>query len=208
MDNKLTLINKNNYKKAKDQYNKVILNLDLYAHDFKTIMFTSSLNRENRTYTLINLVISMSKLNKKILIIDADMYKSKLSNSFSGEVKNNLNDYLLDKCTAKDIIYDTDLNGVKLLPSKPDAEGLSLLVNERFEALIADQKANYDYILINTAPMSLYGDVNVVAKCCEGSILVVRERRVKRQQYEDNVKRLNDLISVGNHFIGLIFCKF
>ncbi|MDY6063332.1 MAG: CpsD/CapB family tyrosine-protein kinase [Erysipelotrichaceae bacterium] len=208
MDNKLTLINKNNYKKAKDQYNKVILNLDLYAHDFKTIMFTSSLNRENRTYTLINLVISMSKLNKKILIIDADMYKSKLSNSFSGEVKNNLNDYLLDKCTAKDIIYNTDLNGVKLLPSKPDAEGLSLLVNERFEALIADQKANYDYILINTAPMSLYGDVNVVAKCCEGSILVVRERRVKRQQYEDNVKRLNDLISVGNHFIGLIFCKF
>lgn len=208
MDNKLTLINKNNYKKAKDQYNKVILNLDLYAHDFKTIMFTSSLNRENRTYTLINLVISMSKLNKKILIIDADMYKSKLSNSFSGEVKNNLNDYLLDKCTAKDIIYDTDLNGVKLLPSKPDAECLSLLVNERFEALITDQKANYDYILINTAPMSLYGDVNVVAKCCEGSILVVRERRVKRQQYEDNVKRLNDLISVGNHFIGLIFCKF
>ncbi|MCF6129909.1 polysaccharide biosynthesis tyrosine autokinase [Flavobacterium sp. AS60] len=144
----------------------------------QTIMVTSTIKGEGKTFTALNLSISFSIMNKKVLLIGADMRNPQLHNYLT--VKKNelgLQDYLYDtaidwhnvvKQNQLDTSLDIILSGT--IPPNP----AELLSNGRLDRLIAEAKKEYDYVIIDTAPTLLVTDTLIISQLVDTTLYVVR----------------------------------
>ncbi|QBZ97885.1 GumC family protein [Flavobacterium sangjuense] len=144
----------------------------------QTIMVTSTIKGEGKTFTALNLSISFSIMNKKVLLIGADMRNPQLHNYLT--VKKNelgLQDYLHDvaidwRSVVKQNQLNTSLDIILsgTIPPNP----AELLSNGRLDNLIAEAKKEYDYIIIDTAPTLLVTDTLIISQLVDTTLYVVR----------------------------------
>jgi len=145
----------------------------------QTIMITSTIKGEGKTFTALNLSISFSIMNKKVLLIGADMRNPQLHNYLN--IKKNqtgLQDYLHDvsvdwhntinKKYLDNENLDIILSGT--IPPNP----AELLSNGRLEKLIAEAKKEYDFIIVDTPPTLLVTDTLVISHLVDTTLYVVR----------------------------------
>ena len=145
----------------------------------QTIMITSTIKGEGKTFTALNLSISFSIMNKKVLLIGADMRNPQLHNYL--KIKKNqhgLQDYLHDisvdwrstinKSSLDNPNLDIILSGT--IPPNP----AELLSNGRLEKLIAEAKSEYDFIIVDTPPTLLVTDTLVISHLVDTTLYVVR----------------------------------
>lgn len=145
----------------------------------QTIMITSTIKGEGKTFTALNLSISFSIMNKKVLLIGADMRNPQLHNYLN--IKKNrhgLQDYLHDisvdwhgtinKECLENPNLDIILSGT--IPPNP----AELLSNGRLEKLIAEAKDEYDFIIVDTPPTLLVTDTLVISHLVDTTLYVVR----------------------------------
>jgi capsular exopolysaccharide synthesis family protein len=144
----------------------------------QTLMVTSTIKGEGKTFTALNLSISFSIMNKKVLLIGADMRNPQLHNYLT--VKKNelgLQDYLHDvavdwhsviRKSQLDTSLDIILSGT--IPPNP----AELLSNGRLDTLIAEAKKEYDYVIIDTAPTLLVTDTLIISQLVDTTLYVVR----------------------------------
>ena len=148
-------------------------------HIGQTIMITSTIKGEGKTFTALNLATSFSIMNKKVLLIGADMRNPQLHNYLT--IKKNelgLQDYLssmsidwngiVKKSQLDNDNLDIILSGT--IPPNP----AELLSNGRLEKLINEAKKEYDYIIIDTAPTLLVTDTLVISQLVDTTLYVVR----------------------------------
>lgn len=148
-------------------------------HIGQTIMITSTIKGEGKTFTALNLATSFSIMNKKVLLIGADMRNPQLHNYLT--VKKNelgLQDYLssmsidwnniVKKSQLDNDNLDVILSGI--IPPNP----AELLSNGRLDKLINDAKKEYDYIIIDTAPTLLVTDTLIISQLVDTTLYVVR----------------------------------
>ena len=148
-------------------------------HIGQTIMITSTIKGEGKTFTALNLATSFSIMNKKVLLLGADMRNPQLHNYLT--IKKNelgLQDYLssmsidwngiVKKSQLDNDNLDIILSGT--IPPNP----AELLSNGRLEKLINEAKKEYDYIIIDTAPTLLVTDTLVISQLVDTTLYVVR----------------------------------
>ncbi|MDN3676696.1 polysaccharide biosynthesis tyrosine autokinase [Flavobacterium paronense] len=144
----------------------------------QTIMVTSTIKGEGKTFTALNLSISFSIMNKKVLLIGADMRNPQLHNYLTFK-KNELGlqDYLHDitvdwhstvKKSPLNNGLDIILSGT--IPPNP----AELLSNGRLDKLVAEARNEYDYIIIDTAPTLLVTDTLIISQIVDTTLYVVR----------------------------------
>ncbi|MGV3697940.1 GumC family protein [Flavobacterium sp.] len=145
----------------------------------QTIMITSTIKGEGKTFTALNLSISFSIMNKKVLLIGADMRNPQLHNYLNTK-KNQLGlqDYLHDvsvdwhntvnKSYLDNPNLDIILSGI--IPPNP----AELLSNGRLEKLIDEAKKEYDFIIVDTPPTLLVTDTLVISHLVDTTLYVVR----------------------------------
>lgn len=143
----------------------------------QTIMVTSTIKGEGKTFTALNLSISFSIMNKKVLLIGADMRNPQLHNYLT--VKKNelgLQDYLHNVAVDwHSVVKQNQLGSLDIIlsgiiPPNP----AELLSNGRLEKLIAEAKKEYDYIIIDTAPTLLVTDTLIISQLVDTTLYVVR----------------------------------
>jgi capsular exopolysaccharide synthesis family protein len=145
----------------------------------QTIMITSTIKGEGKTFTALNLSISFSIMNKRVLLIGADMRNPQLHNYLNiNKNKHGLQDYLHDisvdwrstvnKNTLDNTNLDIILSGT--IPPNP----AELLSNGRLEKLIAEAKKDYDFIIVDTPPTLLVTDTLVISHLVDTTLYVVR----------------------------------
>ncbi|WP_284651824.1 exopolysaccharide transport family protein [Flavobacterium terrisoli] len=145
----------------------------------QTLMVTSTIKGEGKTFTALNLSISFSIMNKKVLLIGADMRNPQLHNYLN--VKKNdkgLQNYLHDMSIDWHSIVKKNMNGIEnldiimsgVIPPNP----AELLSNGRLETLIAEAKKEYDYIIVDTPPTLLVTDTLVISHLVDTTLYVVR----------------------------------
>lgn len=145
----------------------------------QTIMITSTIKGEGKTFTALNLSISFSMMNKKVLLIGADMRNPQLHNYLN--IKKNqhgLQDYLHDisvdwhSTLNKNYLDNTNLDIILsgTIPPNP----AELLSNGRLEKLIAEAKNEYDFIIVDTPPTLLVTDTLVISHLVDTTLYVVR----------------------------------
>lgn len=144
----------------------------------QTIMVTSTIKGEGKTFTALNLAISFSIMNKKVLLVGADMRNPQL-HSYLAVKKSELGlqDYLHNidiewqnvvKKSTFNAGLDIILSGT--IPPNP----AELLSNGRLEKLIEEAKNEYDYIIIDTAPTLLVTDTLIISQLVDTTLYVIR----------------------------------
>ena len=120
-------------------------------------------------------------MGKKVLIIDADIRKSNYVKRFQVEQKvDGLSQYLSGQVNKEKILYSTNYSNVDFIFAGPYAPNPSeLLEQELFSKLIEETRKGYDYVLIDTPPMLSMSDASIVAKQCDGAILVIQNEAVE-----------------------------
>lgn len=145
----------------------------------QTIMITSTIKGEGKTFTALNLSISFSIMNKKVLLIGADMRNPQLHNYLN--IKKNqhgLQDYLHDvsvnwQSTVNKNYLDNENLDIILSGTIPPNPA-ELLSNGRLEKLIEEAKKEYDFIIVDTPPTLLVTDTLVISHLADTTLYVVR----------------------------------
>lgn len=176
MDNVVVL----NQSEVSDyQYNEAMktlrTNIQFSGTGIHVVMFTSSVPGEGKSETSFHLASSLAQLDKRVLLIDADIRKSVLVSRYQLDRRvDGLSEYLSGQKEREDVIYETNVPNLSMIFSGPYSPNPAELLEENlFGELVAWARQNYDYIIIDTPPMGSVIDGAIIARSCDGAIMVI-----------------------------------
>lgn len=143
--------------------------------DSKVICITSEVSGEGKSFVSVNLASTLALIEKKVILIAADLRKSKLHRTFGVKNQVGLSTYLSNQSTVEDIILHSDNNGLDFITSGPVPPNPSeLLHSERLKILLEELKKTYDFILIDTAPVGLVSDAIPLIRQSDINAFIIR----------------------------------
>ena len=143
----------------------------------KKIMITSSISGEGKSFIAINLGMSLSLMDKKVILLELDLRKPKVSEQFQVSRHVGLSNYLIGKANMEDITKPTGHQNLSLITSGPIPPNPSELIsNGRLQELLAYLENHFDYILIDTAPVNPVTDAFIISPMADVSLYVVRDK--------------------------------
>jgi tyrosine-protein kinase Etk/Wzc len=165
-----------------ESINSIRTNLSYLTHNEpaakkgKLLVVTSEISGEGKSFVTVNLAISLTKINKRVLIIVSDLRRSKLHKFFNNNNKQGLSNYLSGKTNDyKTVIHKGGVDRLDFIPAGPvPYNPTELIQNNRFEQMIDDCLANYDYVIIDTAPIGLVSDNVLLLQKSDLVIFIIR----------------------------------
>lgn len=151
----------------------------------KLLLITSEKSGEGKSFVSINLALSLNKIGKKVIVVAADLRKSKLHQYFDDDNRMGLSDYLSGKTTDADkIIRHTSISGLDYIPSgiQPFDPG-ELLQKPAFEELLDSCRNSYDFVLVDTAPIGLVADSIPLLHQSDHVIFIIRWLYSEKESY-------------------------
>lgn len=181
-------------------------NIQLSGYNLKTIAITSALAHEGKSSIAFRLAKSMAGLEKRVLYMDCDIRNSHTQVRYQmEEEKKGLSEYLCGNITKEKIIYHTDDKWMDIIFTGAVAPNPSELVSgPLFGELMAFVRSIYDYIIVDTPPLNLVIDGLMIAKQCDGAILVVESGLTERAQAE---KARQQMQYAGIKILGAVLNK-
>ena len=161
----------------------------------QTILITSSVSGEGKTFIALNLGITLALSNKKVILIGSDLRKPKLGAYLKHTSGVGLTNYLIGQNNLEEIvnIYEDNKNLSFIasgpLPPNPG----ELLLGDKMENLLKELAKEYDYVLVDTPPIGLVSDALLLRKCVDNILVVVRQNMTKKIM----VKNLEALYEKG-----------
>lgn len=141
----------------------------------KVICITSEISGEGKSFMTINLASTLSLIDKKVVIIAADLRKSKMHKAFEVDNDKGLSTYLANQHQMEDVLLQTHVEGLDFIPSGPNPPNPSELIqSERMKVLVDYLATQYDYVLIDTAPIGLVSDSVPLIRQSDINIFVIR----------------------------------
>jgi len=142
----------------------------------KVFLVNSSISGEGKTFCTINLATVFGMSGRKTLIIGADLRKPKIYDDLSLENTRGLSGYLSQLNSFTEVIQHSSIENVDLISGGPVPPNPSeLLLTDRFETLIKEALAEYDYIIIDSPPLAIVTDAFVLSKYADHTIFVTRQ---------------------------------
>jgi capsular exopolysaccharide synthesis family protein len=140
-------------------------------------LITSSISGEGKTFTSINLASVLSLSGKKTLLVGADLRRPKLAAEFNLSGAIGLSSFLAGIATFNDVIQHTTYDNLDIIAGGPVPPNPSeLLLSDTFRFFIENAREAYDYIVIDTAPMSLVTDSYSLFQYADHVIFLVRQK--------------------------------
>ena len=187
-----TIINerKNLNYSVREAFKALRTNFLFCGSDYKTVLITSCVKNEGKSTISIELSKSLALANKRVLLIDADLRKSVFASKYTtntGEVVG-LSEYLSGQTTYEKILYSTQNKNLDVIfsgavPPTP----VELLGSAIFTELIKRVREEYDYVIIDAAPLGAVIDASVISAVCDGALLVITANYIA-QRFAKDVK--------------------
>jgi capsular exopolysaccharide synthesis family protein len=157
----------------------------------KVIMFTSTTSGEGKTFNCANLAVSFALLGKKVILVGLDIRKPRLAELFEiDDHKHGITPLLAQENPSEaDVhaqILPSGVNGnLDLLLAGPVPPNPSELISRPSLEMVMDiLKANYDYILIDTAPVGLVTDTLQVGRVIDATIYMCRADYTPKSSFD------------------------
>lgn len=174
--------------------NQLRVNLDFCGEQIKTIMVTSSVPNEGKSFITLHLWKMLSELGNRTLLIDCDLRKSELRTQYGiscSEKIKGITYYLSGKVELEEAIYSTNIDNGFFIPlSTSIVNPTILLESERFASMIEQCANSFDYILIDTPPVESVADALKIATHTDGVVMIVRSGKTSRKIVENAVDKL------------------
>jgi tyrosine-protein kinase Etk/Wzc len=142
----------------------------------KVILTTSSIPKEGKSFVAINAAISLSLTGDKVVLLEFDLRKPKISKPLGITRDPGLSNYLIGKATEEEVIKPhSSIENLYVIPSGPiPPNPAELLSGPRLLDLITYLKSNFDYIVIDSPPVAAVTDAKILANVADATIYIVR----------------------------------
>lgn len=165
----------------------------------KSLIITSPLPNEGKSVTISNLAVSLAQMEKKVLLMDADLRRPKQHRIFNLKNHDGLSNYLTMGLELNKLIKTTLVPSLYFINSGPvPPNPAELLGSERMKALLDRLKAAFDFILIDTPPILSVTDAQVLGKMVDGLVLVVQADRTPREALKQT-REVIDLLQLKTY---------
>ncbi len=167
-----------------------------------TIVFSSALPQEGKTASVANTAVSFSQLQKRVLIVDADLRKPRLHQVFKVKNTKGLTRFLTGKVPLEDIVHKTSVENIWLITTGPIPPNPSELLNSnKMKTMLENLKENYDFILIDTPPILAVVDSLIISSLSDGVVLIVQPEKTGREPF---LKAVEELRQANAKIIGVL----
>jgi capsular exopolysaccharide synthesis family protein len=173
----------------------------------KVVFITSTISKEGKTYISINLSTSFALSDKKTLLIGFDLRHPKIAEYLNLNEKKGITNFLIDKSSRiedfiikkndDNLLFDVLLSGP--IPPNPS----ELLMHKKIEAIFNYARENYDYIVVDTAPVGLVADTLLLSEFADCSVYVVKANYLDKRMLQiandlNKSKRLKNIAFLLN----------
>ena len=151
------------------------------------IMITSSINGEGKTFLTRNLGNTLAMTGKKVVLIELDLRKPKLSQTLGINNEDfGFSNYVLENLDTSSLIKPSLFHeNCFVITSGPVVANASeLLLNDKLSHMIEDLKKTFDYIIIDSSPVGLVSDALIIQKHVDITIYVCRHNYTDKAQIE------------------------
>lgn len=178
----------------------------------RVINITSTVGKEGKSMVAFWLAYSLSELDKKVILVDADMRKRILNdkknpdNSLITNMElNGLTEYLQGNVSKEELACSTNIANFDVIVSGKDASNpTELLSGFRLKDLMKYLKDNYDYIIVDSPALSEVADAAIIAEHCDSNILVLEPGVTP---YKLAQKAKEQLENSGTKLLGVVLNK-
>ena len=160
----------------------------------KTLMITSSVSGEGKTFCSINIATVFALSEKRTVILGLDLRKPKLFEEFNLANTVGVVNYLIKDKNLDEIVNHTSVPFLDVILSGPIPPNPSeLILSDGMKELIEELKTKYDYIILDTPPVGLVADSLELAQYCDVTLYIVRQNFTKKEM----ITLLNNRVSRG-----------
>ena len=176
-------------------FNTLITNLSYCGADVSKVMITSRYANEGKSYVTMNLMRTLARMGKRVVVVDTDLRASGIQADYQLRTENRempgLSDFLSGQCSLSEALYETNEPGAWLIPAGHEAPNpLKLLDTDMMKQLMEMLNDEFDVVLVDTPPIGLLVDAVALAKFCDGALLVVGYEHGKKKDLTDAVDRI------------------
>ena len=148
--------------------------------DSNVLLFTSNNSGDGKSFVAYNLAISMTHTHKKVVLVNADMRKHEQFGDSKTKAETGVSIWLsqTDGNISQLIEYNFRGEGFDIIHNGPIPPNPSyLLVNGRFDELIAQLRKQYDIIIIDTAPFGIVSDSFIIHELADSTFYVINNKK-------------------------------
>ncbi|MDU5109598.1 MAG: CpsD/CapB family tyrosine-protein kinase [Clostridium sp.] len=172
-----------------------------FDKEYRVIVVTSAEPEEGKSTTSGNLALCMAQGDKKIMLIDCDLRKPSLHKKFKISNLLGLSDVMIGKADLASVTHRYNKNLFLLTSGKIPPNPSEMLSSKAMSYLLESLKETFDYIILDTPPLKVVTDSQILSTKADGTILVVRAERTKKE----SVKNAVDLLKkVNANIIGMV----
>lgn len=176
-----------------EMFRSLRTNLNFINHNLNhpIIAITSSSSGEGKSFTAINLGLTISFSGKKVIVLDMDLRKPKIAQYLNDDNSKGLTSYLTGKNQIAEIIKQHPENEhfsyitCGHIPPNPS----ELLMSDRVKILLDELKKDFDYIIIDTPPVGAVSDALLLRRYITNTLFVVRHKQTKKRMLR-NIEEL------------------
>lgn len=149
-----------------------------------TVFITSTTRGEGKTFIAINIASAFALLNKKVLLIGADVREPKIASYININQVHGLSNFLMDgSLQISDVINPSEQLNVDVITAGPIPPNPSeLFTNGRFDEILDYGRNHYDYVIVDTSPINVVTDTLLIAHHSDLFIYVIRANYLDKRQ--------------------------
>jgi tyrosine-protein kinase Etk/Wzc len=177
--------------------------------DKKVVLVTSSISGEGKSFTALNLAVSLALTGKKVAMLEFDLRKPKISKMLGIKLEPGISNYMAGIASYDDILRtmpDNSVQGLYILsagaiPPNPT----ELMLNGKLDELMTKLRQDFDYILIDSPPIGLVTDAKILNRYVDASLYMVRHKYTPKRYLNlvENIHANNELNNINIIFNGL-----
>jgi tyrosine-protein kinase Etk/Wzc len=169
-----------------------------------TILVTSSIPNEGKSFNAANIALAFALTGKKTLLIESDLRKPNISKHFDVERSRGLSNYLVGKAVWTELALPTTYDNLYVLPSGPiPPNPVELMMNGKYAQLLKEASDQYQYIVIDCPPLGVVTDAELIAKYADLMLFVTRYNHTPKDFIEKLVNKYNTEKKITN--TGIVF---
>lgn len=173
----------------------------------RSILVTSSVPNEGKTTVAIALAEAIATGGNTVLLIECDMRRRSVANALGVHARSGVYSVLCGQARLSDAAISTSVRGMYFLDSEPHIPNPDVLLSsKRFRSLVSSALESFDYVIFDTPPLSAFVDAAVLSTVADGTLLVVGQNVVRRDELSASHAQLQ---KAGANVLGAVLnmCK-
>jgi len=190
-----------------EQFRQLRAEIGLYGKTSKkTIMVTSMISGEGKSFVSANFASSLAQTNRKILLIDLDLRKPRISKFFNLGGTSGMAEILNGTEKVEDVIRTTETSNLFVIGAGKDLMNpTETLLNGNIRNMFEQLREMFDYIIVDTAPLYPVTDAYVISPYCDETLFVLRHGKTSKSMVQllDSNQKIKSMKNLSIVFNGV-----